>query len=229
MSFQEVRTDLSICNKALSRIMQQPLQGNLLDPANQQKLSGRECVRWYKPVVRELLAKHHWGLATRREPLAAIANTRSAEWLAAYQPPSDMAFPVTISPYESASQVSYYTGLGAIYAMLYGRPVFQLVNGTLYAQVANAYLDYVSLNITEVDFNELFENLVVLFLSSKLALSVAKDKAMSDDFKNEAVGEMNLAIAHSLNATQPTYGNKLTESERVRDGFPADLASGFRY
>lgn len=231
MSFQEVRTELSLCNRALSRIKQQALSGSLLDPANQNKLSGRECLRWYKPTVRYLLERHHFGLATKRVALAQIAtNLRSAEWLVAYQRPSDMAFPVNISPFTGSSQVSYYAGLGALLATLYGRPLFRYEGETIFAQVANAELDYVSFDITEADFTQSFEDLVVLFLSSHLARSVAKDDALADNLKNEAVGEFNLAIANNLNMNQPRYGYGLSEAERVRDGgFAHDPAMGFRY
>ena len=224
MSFQEVRSEISVCNKALSRIMQQPLSGSLSDPANQNKLSARECVRWYKPTVRWLLEQHHWGMATKRVALAAITNTRAAEWGAAYAKPSDMAFPVAISSYESAGQVSYYAGLGFLLGMIYGRPVFRYEGSTIFALVEDASLDYVSFNITEADFTETFEDLVVTFLAAHLAEPVAKDRDLGQSLKQEATNALNHAIANSLNVNRPRYDNWLSEAELARGSAIVDRA-----
>lgn len=232
VSFQETRSAISICNKALGRIQQGPLSGTLfpLDAANQNKLAGRECARWYKSTVRWVLEQHHFGLARKRVALVEVTNDRSSEWTIAYQPPTDMAFPVIISPYPfGASQVSYYQGVGSIIAQVYGRPIFRYEGGVIYSLYAGGSLDYVSFDITEADFNETVEELIVRFLSSKLALSVAKDRQMAGDLEQDAIGKLNLAIAQSLNADNPRYGNFISEAELARGSFGQDLISGFRY
>lgn len=228
MSFQQVRSEIDICNKALARIFQQPLSGSLSDPANQNKLAARECNRFYKAVVRSLLEKHHWGIATKRVALTAIANTRAAEWAEAYARPSDMAFPVSISPYVGASQVSYYAGLGFLLGTLSGMPVFRYENSTIFARIAGAELDYVSFDITEADFTQTFEDLVVEFLAAKLANPVAKDPALAADIENVAVSKMNQAIAHNLNAMGQRYDHYITEGEMARGGMTGNLLMGWR-
>jgi hypothetical protein len=224
MSFQEVRTELSVCNKALAKILQQPLSGSLLDPANQSKSSARNCVLFYKSTVRSLLEAHHWGMATKLAPLvAAVTNARSSEWLYAYQRPSDMAFPVTLTPY-SSSQIAYYAGLGHLLGVLSGRPLFRYEGEIIYASLAGAELEYVSYDITEADFTQTFEDLVVIFLAAQLATPVAKDRALAKDIYNEGVTKMNSAIAHSLNAQGHRYGDFVSEAELARGSAFVDRA-----
>ena len=221
MSFQEVRTPLSICNKALSKIMQQPLAGSLNDPANTNKLTGRECARWYKPTVARLLEQHHWGIATKRAALTPLlTNDRSAEWAAAYQAPPDLAFPVTLSPYAAAGSVSYYKGLGYILATLYGQPIFRQQGSTIYGATAGATLEYVSFDISEDDFTETFEQLVVLYLAAQLATPVAKDRDLAQSLEDEATRKLNTAIAQNLNLEGQRYGEFVSESEMARGSAP---------
>jgi hypothetical protein len=223
MGFQENRSDIAICNKALSRIKQQPLSGSLSDVANLNKFSAQQCVLWYKTIVRQVLTSHHWGLATVRVALAAVANTRS-DWPFAFAPPSDMAFPVMIGPYSSSAGVSYYQGLGYLLASLYGKPVFLYEGGVIYSILDAPTLDYVSFNITEMDFNDAVEALVVLFLAAQLARSIAKDDKLGDDLHKEGMNRLNLEIARNLNMSQPRYGNFISEGERARDGFDPMLS-----
>lgn len=231
MSFLQPRSDINICNKALSRIKQQPLAGSLLDPANQNKHAGRECALWYPAVVRQILTAHHWGIATKQVALASQpSNDRSSEWMNAYLAPSDMAFPVIVGPLTTGTVgISYYQGLGYLIASLYGRPMFRFSGQTIYANTDGAVLDYVSFNITEQDFNDAVEKLVVLFLASNLARSVAKDDALARELHDEGVKEMNLEIARSLNLGGPRYGDTITEAEMVRGGYdPVLIGYGLR-
>lgn len=223
MPFLETRDDMTLCNKALSRIKQQPLSGSLTDPANLNKNAARECVLWYKTIVRNVLTAHHWGLATKSVPLTAVTNDRT-DWPFAYAPPTDMAFPVMIGSYSSTAGVSYYRGLGYLLASLYGKPVFLYQGGKIYSILDAPVLDYVSFNITEMDFNDAVDKLVVLFLAAQLARSVAKDDKLGDDLHKEGMNAMNLEIARSLNMTQPRYGDFVSEGERARDGLDPMLS-----
>lgn len=225
MSFMETRSEIAICNKALSRIKQQGLSGSLDDLANTNKHAGRECRRWYKTIVRQVLSQHHWGLATKRVALANVANERTAEWPIAYATPTDMAFPVMIGPYAGGAGVSYYRGLGYLLASIYGRPIFRYEGGVLYSMIEGGVLDYVSFNITEQDFNEAVEGLVVLFLSSELARSIAKDDKLAASLHDEAVQRMNIEIAQNLNLNHPRYDRGPSEVEMARVGLDPTLAS----
>lgn len=226
MSFIEARSDISICNKALSRIKQQSLSGSLTDPANLNKHAARECNLWYKPVVRQVLASHHFGLATKQVGLVSQpTNDRPAEWTNAFIAPTDMAFPVLVGPLVTGTiGISYYQGLGFLIASLYGRPLFRYATGTIYANIDGAVLDYVSFDITEQDFNDAVEKLVVLFLASNLARSVAKDDTLARELHDEGLKEMNLEIARELNLGGQRYGEGISEYEMARGGFDPTFA-----
>lgn len=223
MGFQEARGPIQICNRALDRISQQPITGSLDNPLNN---AARVCARHYKAVVRSLLEQHHFGLATKRQALVTVTNDREGEWLVAYQPPSDMAFPVNFTLY-SGSQISYYRGLGALFGMISGRPAFAYAGGVLYAQVADATLEYVSLDITESDFNQTFENLIVTFLAAVLAEPIAKDRQLGKELYEEGMSKLNWAIAQNLNIGGPRYGDTPSDTELVRAGWPVDLLPQF--
>jgi hypothetical protein len=227
VGFQEERSAISICNKALDQVKQQPLSGSLDDPANLNKNAARICNLWYKKIVRSVLSAHHWGLATKRVPLVAVAvNDRPTEWSYAYAPPSDMAFPVMVGPYGPAgTAVSYYRGVGFLIASIYGKPVLRYESGTIYSIVPDATLDYVSFDITEQDFNDAVEDLVILFLASRLARSIAKDDKLADSLYNQAIRLQNVEIARSFNANQPRYGNTASDSEMARGGFDPLLSN----
>jgi len=230
MGFQETRSEISVCNKALSRIYQQQLSGSLDDPGNANKHAARECRLWYKTIVRQVLSMHHFGLATKRVPLVTnVTNDRAAEWAVSYVPPTDMAFPVLVQPATgTASSVSYYVGVGFVLARLYGRPLFLYQSGAIYSQVADASLDYVSFDLTEQDFNEAVEALVVLFLAAVLARSIAKDQKLGAEIHNEATTRLNIEIARNLNMNQQRYDNVVSEVELARAGYdPGILNFGY--
>ena len=220
MSFQEARSAIDICNKALSRIGQQPLSGALNSAANLNKHAGRECNLHYKATVRRLLEQHHFNLATRRVGLVANGtNDRSGEWLVSYAAPSDMAFPVSISPLPtSTGQISYYRGIGSLLAKIYNRPLFLYSGGTIYSMTAGMELEYVSLSITEQNFTQELEDIIVEFLSSKLAFSIAKDETMGANFEKKAISSLNLIIANNLNQQRPRYDMLPSEAEMARSG-----------
>lgn len=229
MSFMEERSAVDVCNKALSRISQAPIVGALDDPANGNRHAARECRLWYPKVVRSLLEKHHWGIATVRAPLAEVGNDDSLNWTYAYQTPTDMAFPVSIDlgTTYGTTAISYYQGVGYLLAELYGRPMFKRRGKTLYAHTVGAMLEYVSYNITEADFTDTFEDLVVLALAAPLARSVAKDEDLARGFEEQLTTAINQAIAHELNMGRPRYGEGVTDAERARFGVGYTFAGGY--
>ncbi len=219
MSFMETRSAIAICNHALDRISQQGISGSLTNPVTN---VARICARKYPMVVRTLLEQHHFGLASKRATLVEVANTRTGEWSGAYAPPPDMAFPVGFSGY-SAGPVNFYRALGALIGTMSGRPVFRYEGGVIYSNLGTADLDYVSLDITEQDFNQTFENLVIVFLAAELAHPIAKDRQLGKDLYEEGMSKLNWAIAQSLNLQHQTYGSAPTETEMARGGGVGDF------
>lgn len=211
MGFREISSDTAIANRALGLISESKTLSSLDDTgANAQAVR-----RWYKPVVARLLEMHHWGLATKHSAMVQVTNSRSNEWLYAYAPPIDMAFPVGISLTNGTSTVSYYRGLAGLLGMFDGRAVFQYQNGVLYSNLTGD-LEYVSYDITEADFSSTFENIVTLMLASRLALEIPKDPDLSEDLAKQAQTEINVAMAQNLNTGNRKYGMVFSEAELVR-------------
>lgn len=211
MSFKTYASDVSIANRALGMVSESKIISSLDDPGQ----NATAVKRWYKPIVARLLEMHHWGMATKHTALAGVVNTRGTEWLYAYAPPADMAFPVGMALSNGTGSVSYYRGLAGLIGLSYGKPIFQLHNGVLFTNVAGE-LEYVSYEITEADFNATFENIVILMLASRLALEIPKDKDLSDSLAADAQREINMAITNNLNVGNRQYGMTVSEGELAR-------------
>lgn len=211
MTFKQATSGVEIVNNALGMIS----ESRTISSFDDSGLNATVARRWYKRVVARLLEMHHWSLATKRAPLVAVTNTRSAEWLYAFAAPDDMAFPVGISFQNGAATVSYYRGLAGLIAMVYGKPIFQYHNGTLFSNMTGD-LEFVSFDITEADFNNTFEDIVTIMLASRFALEIGKDSEMSRDLANQANSAINVAMAQNLNLGHRQYGMLTSESELAR-------------
>lgn len=212
MSFKPTISPVSICNEALALLPEGPIT-SLTQPS----LAARECTRFYKVVVGELLEQHHWGLATKRGALAAIANDRSREWSYAYSKPADMAYPVAAMD-ESGLNYTGFRALNGLFLASTGERLLTMAGNTIYSNVQGATLEYTSFDIIEQDFSLMFRKAVVLELAYRLSFPITKDDKRSRALQAEAEGWRQRAIANAMNASQPTYGNGMTESEIVRFG-----------
>lgn len=208
-SFKVAISDVLVCNDALALLPADPITR-----IDEQSLEARECRRSYKSVVAELLEKHHWGLATKRVTLAQMVNDR-AEWAFAYAKPADMAFPVAVGGPGGNFTGWYYAD--GVYSVL-GKPLFIQVGDVIYSRVAMAVLEYTSFNITEAAFTHLFKRIVALELAARICHPVTKNSARAKELAGFAEGERQRVIANDLNRSQPTYGNRATESELARFG-----------
>jgi hypothetical protein len=214
MSFKPNSGGVDLCNRALSRLSQEPI--NSLEPPTPQGKVSRACERWYRPTVARLLEMHHWGLARRRvASLTALANDRTSEWLFKFQLPVDVAFPVNLAPMSSIVNVQYYQALGGMLASLHGQPIFLKVGRAIYSRYTGG-LDYVSYDITEAEFNATFENIVELTLAAAMAYDLTKSRPRETDLREQATSAINIAIAQDLNTGHPRYGDSPTERDIVR-------------
>lgn len=222
MSFKVAMSDVLIWNEALALLPAEPVTN-----IDEQSLEARECRRFYKPVVAEMLEAHHWGLAVKRVALAGVANDRSSEWGFAYAKPSDMAFPVKMLPTAGGYYQGWFLRDGA-YWSLTGRKLFEQVGGTIYSSIEAGSLEYTSFGITEADFTNLFKRIVTLELAARICQPVTKSATRTRELMAQAEGERQRVIANDLNRGQPTYGDGITESELVRfgGGLPLGLYGG---
>ena len=211
MSFKVLPSSVDLGNMALGLVSESKTISSVDDAGK-----NAEAIRkWYKPVVARLLEMHHWGLATKRVAPVEVTNNRANEWLYAYAPPEDMAFPVGVGLDNGTSNVSYYRGLAGLIAMLYGKPIFTHHNGVLYSNMSGD-LEYVSFEITEADFTATFSDIVVVMLASRLALEIPKDFDLSKELADDATTKINIAMTQNLNSGNRQYGMAVSEAELVR-------------
>lgn len=213
MSFKPTPNAVELCNRALSRLGQEPITG--LEPPSPPGKVARACARWYKPTVARLLEMHHWGLARERATLTAVANDRGIEWLHKFELPVRVAFPVSLAPLSGTSSLQYYRGLQGLLAMAFGRPAFLMIGRYLYSRYEGD-LDFVSFDITEAEFNATFENIVELSLAAATAYDITKSRPHEKELREQATIAINIAIAQDMNAGGPRYGDGPSERDYVR-------------
>lgn len=221
MSFKVTISDVLIANEALAMLPAEPIAS-----MNEQSIEARECRRFYKSVVAELLEQHHWELATKRAPLAVKVNDRGEEWPFAYAKPSDMAFPVSMLPTAGGAYFGWSLQGGSFW-LPNGRRLFQSVGSTIYSIVDAGTLEYTSYDITEANFSATFKNIVVLELAARINYPVTKNATRGRELLALSEGMRQRAIARDLNRSQPTYGNSQTEGELTR--FGAASGQSFSY
>lgn len=223
MSFKPDTSAASIANEALAMLPADPIQD-----LDERSMEARECRRFYKPVVARLLEQFHWGLATKRAPLAALAvNDRPNEWAYAYAKPTDLAYPVRMHTEDGGAYYGWFMEQLS-YLLPGGRTLFRQVGGTIYSSVGAASIEYTSFNITEANFTALFKDVVTLELAARICRPITKDDALARELASRAEYERRQAIANDLNRNGMTYGNKPTESEIVRGaGLDLNYAGGY--
>lgn len=223
MSFKVAISDVLIWNEALALLPAEPVTN-----IDEQSLEARECRRFYKPVVAEMLEAHHWGLATKRVALAGVTNDRTAEWAFAYAKPADMAFPVKMIPTAGGGVYQGWFLRDGAYWSLSGRKVFEQVGGIIYSSISAGTLEYTSFGITEADFTNLFKRIVTLELAARICQPVTKSGTRMRELMAQAEGERQRVIANDLNRAQPTYGDGVSEGELARfgGGLPVGLYGG---
>lgn len=207
-SFKVTKSGTQLVNRAMDLIAENHI------PSLDDQVSGvaaRTARTWYKPTVAWLLERHHWGLATRREPLTVTTNDRSTQWLYAYQVPEDAAFIKRVVPPMGGS-VGYYAGIRSLLL----RNQFERIGALLYSSVQAAALDFTSYTVDETEFSEELSDIIVLMLASRFAIPIAKKAALQDKYLRQAEGALDVALARSRNENEPTYGDTPTETELVR-------------
>lgn len=152
-------TAVTLCNLALSQVPAGAITG--LDETS---VSGRACKLWYPQVLSELLEQGPWRFMLARSFLAAKANDREAEWAYAYTMPAYMAFPV---------KVLDEAGLG--------QQAYEFTGTTIYAQVPNAQVEFVTTQELTVAFSGLFRAALIAQLAARLCVPISKN------FKRETV------------------------------------------
>src|SRR6185312_3129225 len=145
-------SQISICNRALRRIR----AGTIAD-INENSLEAENCRDFYPQVISAALEMYEWSFANQRIQMAeAGTNDRPYEWLFAYTIPANCAQPIRVLPDLASAGIALPQPLpgepySETWATLNGYEVpYEVLDGILYTNAENAWLDYTIADITGV-------------------------------------------------------------------------------
>lgn len=170
---------------------------------DENSIQARACKLWYPEVIRELLAKGQWRFAMTREALAVKTNDRPGQWAQAYAVPANLAIPAMVLD----------SGGG-------GPHQFEYTATTIYAQVPDASLDYVTGADTTSGYDGLFRSAVVALLASRICVPVTKNFKREAELIKAAEVAVDRALAanHNLNPQGNTYMDHVPDVLLARIG-----------
>jgi hypothetical protein len=203
------RDKLRIFNEAIGDVPGAPIDG-----VEDTRKEGRECRRFYDGVIEDLLGVHDWSWARRRVLLAEVTNDRTGEWAYAYALPIDNASPIVLIPnYEEAGALPGYVTTPLVYSYgaysdlqsAYHSQIRFVVSGTtLYTDMNEAILEYVTADVDVANFPSLFSQAVIRLLAMRIykpilgseadprelqmkftAAEFAKKEAVADDLNRQ--------------------------------------------
>lgn len=215
---------LSICQQALAKIR----AGQIASYDETGSLEARECRRFYPQIVSNMLeGPHEWSFAKQRVVLSSAVNDRDAEWLYAYNLPSNCASPVKIipdltslgvdlpialngEPYSEAWVTQFIDNIGMPY----------IIDGSkLYTNVETATLEYIIDDIDGVTISNQCANALICELAAALAVPVKGDSNREKELFTQAELAWERAIADDKNRQPTSYGNYEPENLLARHGY----------
>lgn len=152
---------VSICNRALQYLKVERI--NSLDETTEQ---ARVCQLMYEGALASLLREHAWNFARAVTPLTPAAKNDNPEWAQAYALPGDclralrvFGAPGTLDP--SLSEI-----------LRDAEARFEIIGGTVYTDLAQAYIEYVSKASDPTCFDACFSEILSLKLAADMAMSL---------------------------------------------------------
>jgi hypothetical protein len=211
-------SQIDICNGALDRAR----AGNIND-INENSLQALKCRLHYPKVISKLLETHDWSFANQRIQLAeAGTNDRPYEWLYAYLIPANCAQPIRALPDYTTAGITLPLPIpgepySETWALLdtYAIP-YEVLDGILYCNAENAWLDYTIADITGVLVTRAFADAVEVELAYRVCVSLKGDAALKKDLAVEKELMLQQAIAVDRNRQPQDWGNYISESIAAR-------------
>ena len=213
---------IDLWNRAIGRLPATPIAS-----VDENSLEARECRRYYPAVLSDMFeGPHDWSFANTRVPLAQLlTNDRSAEWLFAYQLPSNVGNPIRVLPDLNALGLSLPMPLpGDPYSEIWATMVTNLeapyvIEGqTLYTNAEGATLEYTVGDIDGVPVPQLAITALEIDLAARICVPVKKDSAREKDLVSLAEIAWQRAIADDNNRNPQSYGDYVSESMIARHG-----------
>lgn len=182
---------IDICNEALSHLGDSATVSSIDPPEGSPQ--AEHCARFYGTSLATLIELHSWSFATRRAPLARVANP-SSTWSYAYAVPSDCINIFGVLAPDAANDNST-----AMQSQGYASPYFenasvggvytpqQFISETdangleiILTNQVNAVLRYTRLVTDTTRFTPMFSEALTWMLASKLAGPVLKGEMGRD-------------------------------------------------
>lgn len=210
---------LQIWNMALAELPEQRIDS--LDDVN---LASDFLSDQYQPAIEFLLEDHSYDFATRREPLAQVANDRPNEWRFAYRLPRDLARPLHLLPYSGseASAVPVYSWIGRARG-LEARTPFRIGGGNLYSDIEGAVLEYATNTVAENQFTAKFARALALELAARVVMPIKKDTKRQGELIRMAEVARERAKADDMNRDRESTRDFIPEFMLARMGYGDQL------
>jgi hypothetical protein len=162
-------SQISICNKALLRVGQAPIQS-----INEQSTEAAYCRQFFDDARKATLRGHAWSFATKVAQLAELSEETSYRYEHVYQKPADCLRVIEVLPD------------GTVYPD-YEKVEFEALGQTIQTDESTAWLKYVYNETDTARFDDLFVEALSYRLAADLAMPLSRDAnyvgAMMNMFK----------------------------------------------
>lgn len=205
-------TNVEICNAALDHFGK-PTITSLTEGSTTAQL----CRRHYEPARRGCLAASPWTFARGLTRASLLTNDLPDLWSYRYDIPNDsLKLHQIMSEAERPSRGTPPTS-------------FFLANGSVYTEVPNAYLLYVTDNENTQSWSQFFDDAVALAMARRMAPSLTRRRSDVDALRDAAQAALEVAIEHDAaqehseyttyeGGYSDTFGASYADARRQADG-----------
>jgi len=197
-------SQIIICNNALAEIAADPI--NSID---EESLSARECARIWGPLLAEFMEWADWEHAIIRTVLAGQENDRAGEWRYRYAAPSDIGRIRRLVPHWEHAQCGAISGpFTTPFTDTLGLPAYMLAGGSLYTNLPDASIEYITTNIEIGRVRPLGARALELEMAARLTMAIKKSRELKGDLIKQAEVARSRAVAAEENrqhVLEPTY------------------------
>lgn len=169
-----------ICNMALARIGQQPI-----NDINDDSPVARACLSLYEDTVREVARSHPWNCLKARADLAQNATAPEFGWAYAYTMPTDCVRVIDVNGYDP----------------IYTPAIYEINGRDILTDDDECKMTYIRYNEDPTGFDSLLVRSIVTLLASYLAGRIAQDDARSMTLREE-YERTTLRIARKVDANE---------------------------
>jgi len=184
-----------LCNLALANVAKPFIQS--IDAADPEAVA---CKQFYGHVLNVLLSAYPWRFARKTQALEGVTNLKPGRWQYAYSRPTDCLKVLSVT---DSAMAEYIPGSGDG-LIVSGGYAYDIEGGTIFCDVATAYLIYTSAISDPSQFPPLFEEAFGWQLAVRLAMPLTRDPKVRADAYQLAMKTTDLAAAMDANEVRET-------------------------